>query len=181
MKIPNRLSGRLPCNRSWKSCLAADKRWRRFSPAVRCRGPERRSCDLSSYFADITLANRPAICTPGVGYWATDQGNWNQSGNGGQGQLFVCVHQTPGPFITPRTPIRIPSQRLRPQARVPWQLSSPLGAWSLFQSSDNSKRRSFDICFVAADTKLNATLLLGNHLVYNLNEVKTLVGEFSRE
>ena len=128
-----------------------------------------------------TLANRPAICTPGVGYWATDQGNWNQSGNGGQGQLFVCVHQTPGPFITPRTPIRIPSQRLRPQARVPWQLSSPLGAWSLFQSSDNSKRRSFDICFVAADTKLNATLLLGNHLVYNLNEVKTLVGEFSRE
>ncbi len=39
-----------------------------------------------------TLANRPSTCTMGVGYWATDQGNWNQSGNGfGQGQLFVCT------------------------------------------------------------------------------------------
>jgi hypothetical protein len=38
-----------------------------------------------------TLANRPTNCTPRVGYWATDRGNWNQSGNGGQGQLFVCT------------------------------------------------------------------------------------------
>ena len=38
-----------------------------------------------------TLANRPATCTPQVGYWATDQGSWNQSGIGGQGQLFVCT------------------------------------------------------------------------------------------
>lgn len=38
-----------------------------------------------------TLANRPSTCTKGVGYWATDQGNWNQSGNGaGQGELFTC-------------------------------------------------------------------------------------------
>ena len=37
-----------------------------------------------------TLANRPTSCTPRVGYFATDQGTWNQSGNGGQGQLFVC-------------------------------------------------------------------------------------------
>jgi hypothetical protein len=38
------------------------------------------------------LANRPNTCTPHVGYWATDQGSWNQSGNGfGQGQLFVCT------------------------------------------------------------------------------------------
>jgi len=37
-----------------------------------------------------TLAARPATCTTGVGYWATDQGNWNQSGSGGQGELFVC-------------------------------------------------------------------------------------------
>jgi hypothetical protein len=37
-----------------------------------------------------TLANRPTTCTKGVGYWATDQGNWNQSGSGGQGELFVC-------------------------------------------------------------------------------------------
>lgn len=39
-----------------------------------------------------TLANRPTTCTPEVGYLATDQGNWNQSGNGfGQGELFVCT------------------------------------------------------------------------------------------
>jgi len=37
------------------------------------------------------LSARPATCTPAVGYWATDQGNWNQSGSGPQGQLFVCT------------------------------------------------------------------------------------------
>ena len=38
-----------------------------------------------------TLANRPTTCTPNVGYFATDQGTWNTSGNGfGQGELFVC-------------------------------------------------------------------------------------------
>ena len=31
---------------------------------------------------------RPATCTTGVAYWATDQGNWNTSGSGGQGELF---------------------------------------------------------------------------------------------
>lgn len=38
-----------------------------------------------------TLANRPTTCTPSVGYWATDQGNWNQNGSGEQGELFVCT------------------------------------------------------------------------------------------
>lgn len=38
-----------------------------------------------------TLAARAANCTKGVGYWATDQGSWNQSGSGGQGQLYVCT------------------------------------------------------------------------------------------
>jgi hypothetical protein len=37
-----------------------------------------------------TLANRPPTCTPGVAYWATDQGSWNQSGSGGQGALYIC-------------------------------------------------------------------------------------------
>jgi hypothetical protein len=37
------------------------------------------------------LASRPSTCTAGVAYWATDQGNWNQSGSGGQGELFVCT------------------------------------------------------------------------------------------
>ena len=38
-----------------------------------------------------TLANRPTTCTPKVGYWATDQGSWNTSGSGGQGELFICT------------------------------------------------------------------------------------------
>jgi len=38
-----------------------------------------------------TLANRPAGCTAGVGYWATDQGSWNTSGSGGQGVLYKCT------------------------------------------------------------------------------------------
>jgi hypothetical protein len=37
------------------------------------------------------LASRPSTCTTGVAYWATDQGNWNNSGSGGQGELFKCT------------------------------------------------------------------------------------------
>jgi hypothetical protein len=37
-----------------------------------------------------TLANRPTTCTTGVAYWATDQGSWNVSGTGAQGQLYGC-------------------------------------------------------------------------------------------
>jgi hypothetical protein len=36
-----------------------------------------------------TLAQRPATCTPGVGYWATDQGSWNQTGE--DGVLYKCI------------------------------------------------------------------------------------------
>jgi hypothetical protein len=38
-----------------------------------------------------TLVNRPTSCTTGVGYFATDQGNWNQSGSGTQGELYTCT------------------------------------------------------------------------------------------
>jgi hypothetical protein len=38
-----------------------------------------------------TLANRASNCTTGVGYWATDQGSWNGSGTGGQGQFYQCT------------------------------------------------------------------------------------------
>jgi len=43
--------------RSWKSCLAAGKRWRRFNPDAPCHAAERRPTRLSSYFADATLAH----------------------------------------------------------------------------------------------------------------------------
>jgi hypothetical protein len=36
------------------------------------------------------LADRPKSCTPGVAYWATDQGKWNTADNGSNGQLYVC-------------------------------------------------------------------------------------------
>lgn len=37
-----------------------------------------------------TLVNRPATCTKGVGYLATDQGTWDTVSGGPQGVLFVC-------------------------------------------------------------------------------------------
>ena len=53
-----------------------------------------------------TLANRPTTCTTGVGYWATDQGSWNQSGSGGQGQLSVCT--SPNTWTLHYTPYTYP-------------------------------------------------------------------------
>jgi hypothetical protein len=38
-----------------------------------------------------TTANMPTTCTTGVAYWATNEGNWNLSGNGGQGELYICT------------------------------------------------------------------------------------------
>jgi hypothetical protein len=39
-----------------------------------------------------TLAQRPSSCTPGVGYWATDQGEWNSTnGTVPDGRLYRCV------------------------------------------------------------------------------------------
>jgi hypothetical protein len=51
-----------------------------------------------------SLSNRPTTCTVGVAYWATDQGSWNQSGNGGQGVLYKCTTaNTWTSFYTPYT------------------------------------------------------------------------------
>lgn len=36
------------------------------------------------------LADRPKTCTPGVAYWATDQGEWDSTHQGPDGQLYVC-------------------------------------------------------------------------------------------
>jgi hypothetical protein len=50
----------------------------------------------------------PSTCTAGVGYFATDQGSWNQSGSGGQGIFYVCsatnkwtIHYTPYAYPHP--------------------------------------------------------------------------------
>jgi pectate lyase len=51
------------------------------------------------------LASKPSACAPSVGWWATDQGNWNSSGNGiGNGVLYVCTAtNTWTPYYTPYT------------------------------------------------------------------------------
>jgi hypothetical protein len=37
------------------------------------------------------LSARPTSCSPGVGYWATDQGEWNAKNPGPDGQLYRCT------------------------------------------------------------------------------------------
>jgi len=77
-----------------------------------------------------TLANRPTTCTPGVAYFATDQGSWNTSTsnpcgvqqNGASGVLYKCTapntwtlyytpYTYPHPLQWPFPPIRL-SDRL---------------------------------------------------------------------
>ena len=54
------------------------------------------------------VANRPASCTPGVAYWATDEGEWNNRHPGPDGRLYKCTSQntwtlyyTPYPYPHP--------------------------------------------------------------------------------
>ena len=62
-----------------------------------------------------TLANRPSTCSTnpneaggGVGYWATDVGEWNERSGGPDGQLYRCsatntwvLHYTPFAYPHP--------------------------------------------------------------------------------
>jgi hypothetical protein len=37
------------------------------------------------------LSARPSTCTTGVGYWATDQGEWDSTHGGADGQFYKCT------------------------------------------------------------------------------------------
>jgi len=51
-----------------------------------------------------TLAQRPSTCTTGVGYWATDQGEWNSKNAGPDGALYRCTStNTWSLYYTPYT------------------------------------------------------------------------------
>ena len=49
------------------------------------------SFDGTSGVGNGTLASRPSTCTTGVGYWATDQGEWWSAHSGNDGQLYKCT------------------------------------------------------------------------------------------
>jgi hypothetical protein len=68
------------------------------------------------------LAERPKACTPGVAFWATDQGEWNSTHGGPDGQLYVCTalnawslwytpYVYPHPFVQKWPPARPTGQK----------------------------------------------------------------------
>lgn len=73
-----------------------------------------------------TLADRPKTCTPGVAYWATDQGEWNSSHDGADGQLYICtapntwsLHYKPYTYPHPLVDgVTVPSKTAADQRRA---------------------------------------------------------------
>lgn len=92
------------------------------------------SCSGASCTVGIgrgTLTNRPASCTTGVAYWATDQGNWNKIPGGEQGVLYKCtatdtwtLYYTPYEYPHPLQEYVPSTQRFSPDfnlRRVSWE------------------------------------------------------------
>lgn len=85
-----------------------------------------------------TLANRPSTCTTGVGYFATDQGNWNTSTSnpygvnqsGASGVLYTCTPQ--GTWTTYYMPYTYPHPLTQGDPSAP---VAPTGLTALVKSS----------------------------------------------
>jgi hypothetical protein len=52
---------------------------------------ENPSFDGTSGIGVGPIASRPSTCTPEVGYWATDEGEWNSEQAGADGRLYKCT------------------------------------------------------------------------------------------
>jgi hypothetical protein len=102
-----------------------------------------------------TLAARPSACTTGVGYWATDQGTWNQSGSGPQGELFLCTAGgNPGTWTLNYTPFTYPHPLVSgstPQAATP-TFSPVAGTYIGTQNVTPSTTSGTVICFTTNGT-----------------------------
>ena len=61
--------------------IKADRDWYSYSP----------SFSGTSGVGVGPIAERPSSCTSGVGYWATDEGEWNSLNSGADGQLYRCT------------------------------------------------------------------------------------------
>ncbi len=85
-------SGEIPVS---KNCEANDARCARQDTKHLIESRDfytyRSAFNGTSGVGEGTLAQRPATCTVGVGYWATDQGEWNSRHAGPDGELFKCT------------------------------------------------------------------------------------------
>lgn len=90
-------SGMVVLNRAGEDLIQSDRDY--YLPASGIQTSPSSPFDGTSGVGWGTLANRPATCTTGVAYFATDQGSWNTSSsnphgvqqNGSDGVLYVAT------------------------------------------------------------------------------------------